>query len=365
MAGSREQGIRGRSGSRRVYFTDEEHESTSNQGSPAQGNNDLNSPRGSGSSGRGARTSSTSHSQHSQHSSQQHSHANTNNSNRPGTPAAPTPVPSVGQNINPTPGHPGMAAPIGNPAFMTAQPAASGPSMPPMPRCPPDPLGPPPPPPPPPAIPPVLNPLGVHFQPPVPATDKGPMVHRYIPRFDPPGACYPAPQVVPYMTTGTQMPMQPLQPLTVAPMTAPINPVVIQQPVTQPMMVQNPVVGPAAPVAGQPLMIQGATVPGNPPFGPQLSARPPVHVEPALGVGLTPNETMAQNIRIAQNNKCYEPQDFRPADPDPYRMYWIRELNGHWAVFPRRQIDRLDVRWFRTDEGVFYAVRLSDSVVPS
>lgn len=169
-----------------------------------------------------------------------------------------------------------------------------------------------------------------------------------------------------FQATGTTMPMQPMQPISVAPMTAPINPVVVsQQPVTQPMMVQNPALPPGVgvTVAGsQPLMLQGATVTGNPPapFGPQLPAQPPVQVEPALGVGLTPNETMAQNIRIAQNNKCYEPQDFRPADPDPYRMYWIRELNGHWAVFARREIDRLDVRWFRTDEGVFYAVRLSD-----
>jgi hypothetical protein len=79
-----------------------------------------------------------------------------------------------------------------------------------------------------------------------------------------------------------------------------------------------------------------------------------------MGVGLTPNEVMGQNIQKARDNKAYEPQEILPADPDPYRLYWIRETNGHWALFPRRQIDRLNARWYRSDEGVFYAVRLSD-----
>ncbi|KAG7290622.1 hypothetical protein NEMBOFW57_000625 [Staphylotrichum longicolle] len=192
---------------------------------------------------------------------------------------------------------------------MATQPAA------PAPVNPPDELGPPPPPPPPPANPPILNPMGVHFQPQVPGTEMGPMTHRYVPRHDPPGApgmFFPGQQMPGLMANGAMVPMMQL-PMGVAPVSAPMNPIV-----------------------------------------------PPVHVEPAMGVGLTPNETMAQNIRIAQNNKAYEPQDFKPADPDPYRMYWFRELNNHWAVFPRRQIDRLNARWYRTDEGVFYAIRLSD-----
>jgi hypothetical protein len=157
------------------------------------------------------------------------------------------------------------------------------------------------------------------------------------------------------------MPVQTL-PIGVAPATAPMNPIVVQQPLTQPMVIQNhPVQG------GSPLMLPGVVtaaqamhMPGNPPLIAGLPAQPPVHVEPAMGVGLTPNETIAENIRVAQNNKAYEPQDFKPADPDPYRMYWFRELNGHWAVFPRRQIDRLNARWYRTDDSVFYAVRLPD-----
>jgi hypothetical protein len=157
------------------------------------------------------------------------------------------------------------------------------------------------------------------------------------------------------------MPLQPV-PVNIAPATAPMNPIVVQQqPIAPPMMLPGQcqvlpatVPGAARPIQMMPGNAAAAAIPGLPP------AQPPVHVEPAMGVGLTPGETMAQNIRMAQDNKAYEPQDFKPADPDPYRLYWLRELNGHWAVFPRRQIDRLDARWYRTDEGVFYAVRLSE-----
>lgn len=33
-----------------------------------------------------------------------------------------------------------------------------------------------------------MNPYGVHFQPQVPGTEQGPMMHRYMPRHDFPGA---------------------------------------------------------------------------------------------------------------------------------------------------------------------------------
>ncbi|KAL2024426.1 hypothetical protein VTK56DRAFT_8237 [Thermocarpiscus australiensis] len=162
--------------------------------------------------------------------------------------------------------------------------------------------------------------------------------------------------------TGAPVPMQAMPPVGVLPMTAPVTPIVLQQPAAQPIMVQAPVVAPGAVPGGQGLLVPAQTVPGNPPFAAPLPAQPPVHVEPVLGVGLTPNETLAQNVRIAQDNKCYEPQEFKPADPDPLRLYWFRELNGHWAVFPRRAIDRLgkNARWYRTDQGVFYAVRLAE-----
>ncbi|EAQ91028.1 hypothetical protein CHGG_02963 [Chaetomium globosum CBS 148.51] len=230
----------------------------------------------------------------------------------------------------------------------------------PSPVNPPDELGPPPPPPPPPAIPPVINPHGVHFQPQVPGTELGPMIHRYVPRHDPYGAAgsiFPGLQLPTYMANGATMPMQSLS-IGVASATAPMNPIVVQQPGFGPMMMQNHSIQ-----GGVPLMLptptQGFPMTGIPSLT-GVPTQPPVHVEPAMGVGLTPNETIAQNMRIAQNNQAYEPQDFKPADPNPYRMYWFRELDGHWALFHRRQIDRLDVRWYRTDDGVFYAIRLSE-----
>ncbi|KAH6624822.1 hypothetical protein B0J18DRAFT_191868 [Chaetomium sp. MPI-SDFR-AT-0129] len=262
---------------------------------------------------------------------------------------------------------------------------------------PPDEMGDPPPPPPPQIVPHTLNPHGTYYYPGVPSTELGPMVHRYVPRHDVPGhpgLFFAGSQMQGgFMANGT-MHMQ-------AGITAPISPVIIHQqhPTAQPMMIQNhsipggpPLMLPAtnyqainpAAVIGtqaiptipgivhplphqqqqqqqrihhqvhvQPSVVAAAVAAG-------LPAQPPIHIEPVSGIGLTPGETAAQNVRIAQGNKAYEPQDFKPADPDPYRLYWFRELNGHWAVFPRRQIDRLDARWFRTDEGVFYAVRVSD-----
>ena len=154
------------------------------------------------------------------------------------------------------------------------------------------------------------------------------------------------------------MPMQSL-PIGVASTTAPMNPIVVQQPGFGPLLLQNQSI-PGGPPLMLPNLHQGYPITGIPSHLSGLPAQPPVQVEPAMGVGLTPNETIAQNMRIAQNNQAYEPQDFKPADPNPYRMYWFRELDGHWALFYRRQIDRLDVRWYRTDDGVFYAIRLSE-----
>ncbi|KAK4239793.1 hypothetical protein C8A03DRAFT_42649 [Achaetomium macrosporum] len=240
---------------------------------------------------------------------------------------------------------------------------APAPAPAPAPVNPPDELGPPPPPPPPPATPPVVNPYGVHFQPQVPSTERGPMISHYIPRHDPtPAVAYPGHQMPPLVANGAAIPVHPLPGVAVgvnmAPVSAPRQPIVVQQPVGPPMMLPNHSVP-----GGPPLMIPGPTrpvqIPGNAVIG-GLPVNPPVHVDPAMGVGLTPNEVMAQNIQMARDNRAYEPQDFKPADPDPYRLYWIRETNGHWALFPRRQIDRLNARWYRSDHGIFYAVRLSD-----
>ena len=49
-----------------------------------------------------------------------------------------------------------------------------------------------------------------------------------------------------------------------------------------------------------------------------------------------------------------------PADPDPFRMYWVRELDQTFTQRDRRTIDSGDIgdcRWYVKD-GKFYAVRL-------
>ncbi len=85
-----------------------------------------------------------------------------------------------------------------------------------------------------------------------------------------------------------------------------------------------------------------------------------VHSEPAMGVGQTPNEVLQEQLEFAYANNMYEPQDFKPADDDKSRFYWVRELDGNWTQRSRATIDHIGCRWYITDSGVFYAVRLPD-----
>lgn len=80
--------------------------------------------------------------------------------------------------------------------------------------------------------------------------------------------------------------------------------------------------------------------------------------DPAFGIGLTSGEVAALNEEYAARSNVDAPQDFRPADPDPSRMYRVRELDGTWVLLSRATIERGAFRWYITDEGVFYAVRL-------
>ncbi|KAK0621316.1 hypothetical protein B0T17DRAFT_494270 [Bombardia bombarda] len=90
-----------------------------------------------------------------------------------------------------------------------------------------------------------------------------------------------------------------------------------------------------------------------------MPMQPGVHPEPALGVGLTAGEVAVLNEQIAYDNKVDEPQDFLPSDPDPSRMYKVRELDGQWTLRNRFTIENLgDCRWYITDDGVFYAIRI-------
>lgn len=88
---------------------------------------------------------------------------------------------------------------------------------------------------------------------------------------------------------------------------------------------------------------------------------PPTTLPPDItGVGRTAGEIAVEQARNAAENDMYKPQDFKPADDDPSRMYPLRELDGTWTQRNRLTIDHLDCRWFLHEQGYFYAVRLSD-----
>ncbi|KAJ4375745.1 hypothetical protein N0V85_009021 [Neurospora sp. IMI 360204] len=203
---------------------------------------------------------------------------------------------------------------------------------------------------------------GVHFQPQVGDTSTGPELHYYTPRHDGQlGLQVPVQQAAQYMATGMPVPMQ--QVPAAAPPGYIVQQPVQQQPVMQPVLVQ------AQPVPGQPMMMAqpqpayapGATVivAGNAHVAPMPAAPGAIHPEPALGIGLTASEIAANNEQIAYENNMDEAQDFKPADDDPSRMYRCREVDGNWTLRNRFTIDNLgDCRWYMTDDGVFYAVRM-------
>ncbi|KAF3769928.1 hypothetical protein M406DRAFT_66389 [Cryphonectria parasitica EP155] len=204
---------------------------------------------------------------------------------------------------------------------------------------------------------------GINFQPQVPDTSLGPMIHQYVPRFDAGGAAYVVqPGIAP---PGSAVPLQ------AGPTTAPIMHVVGQQPYhSQPMMIAG---GPAGPGAGPPVMMAaggmgGGVPPGQPVFVnggpvPMMPGNFPGHAayhhfNPATGVGQTAGEVAAMAMMDRELN---EPQDFKPGDDNPSRMYQVRQLDGQWVPMPRATIDSFGkdgARWYVTDDGVFYAVRL-------
>lgn len=77
------------------------------------------------------------------------------------------------------------------------------------------------------------------------------------------------------------------------------------------------------------------------------------------GIGKTGHETAWQQARFAHRARMFSPQEFKPADDDPHRFYYVRELDGNWTQRNRFSIDNMgDCRWYLADEGYFYAVRL-------
>ncbi|KAK4179252.1 hypothetical protein QBC36DRAFT_308395 [Triangularia setosa] len=232
----------------------------------------------------------------------------------------------------------------------------------------------------PPAIPPVLSPNGIHFQPQVPSTQFGPVTQTYIPRRDPPGMGYFAsPPIAGYpQVTDQDIPLYQMGGYAVPGgyMMGPQGPMVLtpgyMPGAGMPAMVMPGIRGapiaPSVPGAGiaypgiqpgmHPLMQMpnghGQHVfPGNPTPG----AQPRVQFGPSLGIGLTQSERLAADIEYAKKEGCFAPQDFMPANKDPHKEWWVEEMDGHWGLYQRRQIDRLRHKWCVRD-GWFYAKRL-------
>ncbi|RSM06328.1 hypothetical protein CEP52_005737 [Fusarium oligoseptatum] len=211
---------------------------------------------------------------------------------------------------------------------------------------------------------------GVHFQPPVPDTTFGPMQHVYVPRFDgglagvQVGLPAPAPVSVPQPVVGAVAP----QPGIHASYVVHQQPYFVQQPAMgqqqQPILVHGPQqhysvpqvqhVAGAVPAVG--LAGGVAAMPGTVPF---IAGNSGHHVPDVTGIGRTAGEEQLRQIQFAHENRLYEPQDFKPADDDPSRFYYVREVDGNWTQRNRFTIDHMgDCRWYVTDEGWFYAVRL-------
>lgn len=100
---------------------------------------------------------------------------------------------------------------------------------------------------------------------------------------------------------------------------------------------------------------------GGPPVFPIVPGNPGPNVPEVAGVGRTPMEEAVRQHHFAHANKLFEPQDFKPADDNPSRFYYVREVDGNWTQRNRFTIDHNgDCRWYVTPEGWFYAVRLPD-----
>ena len=148
---------------------------------------------------------------------------------------------------------------------------------------------------------------------------------------------------------------------------------VIQQ---QPGLIQQPVM-----VQGPPVMMSGQTFQAMPAAVPAAVPAVGVNMAPGtgmgmgvsvpvittgnynaypdiMGVGKTGLEVQQEQVEFAYANELYESQDFKPADDNPSRFYFVREVDGNWTQRNRFTIENLgDCRWYITGEGYFYAVR--------
>ncbi|KAJ3472454.1 hypothetical protein NLG97_g10976 [Lecanicillium saksenae] len=224
---------------------------------------------------------------------------------------------------------------------------------------------------------------GVHFQPPVPDTTFGPISHVYVPRFD--GQYASAPQVGPPIMQFVHTPADPCPPsfTVLVPKTFYVEG--FNYHASQPAYNAVPVGQQGFVIAQQPTMIPQPMHPGQQPvfIAGQPTALPPGVMQvpqqvmggggvpvfagnggsppDVSGLGRTQGEETLRQLQFAHANKLFEPQEFKPADDDPSRFYYVREVDGNWTQRNRFTIDHMgDCRWYVTDEGWFYAVRLPD-----
>lgn len=74
----------------------------------------------------------------------------------------------------------------------------------------------------------------------------------------------------------------------------------------------------------------------------------------------------AQQEAMIHARSDNRPQDMAPSDPDPWRFYTVKELDGGITSRNRFTIDSGEigkVRWYQTVDGVFYAVVIPDTKV--
>lgn len=120
-----------------------------------------------------------------------------------------------------------------------------------------------------------------------------------------------------------------------------------------PMACGAPPAGPAYVATGIGHPTPPITPPGGVPF--------PGATMGGFEMGKTKNEVDAENQYNSQHNQMNEPQSMKPADDDPSRMYWARELDGQWIARSRFSLDRMgNFRWYVTENGIFYAKMLPE-----
>ncbi|KAK1750771.1 hypothetical protein QBC47DRAFT_464707 [Echria macrotheca] len=69
------------------------------------------------------------------------------------------------------------------------------------------------------------------------------------------------------------------------------------------------------------------------------------------------SDRVRAQVEFARANGVYEPQDFKPADDNPNRLYWCREPNNEYTLRNRRTIDQMGCIWYIMPDGTFYAVK--------